>query len=143
MFLPPCAHVKLLSPISQPTNSSQLQVLALHLVSQHYLPILSSHASASNSSPLKPALLVTNSHLPWDPAPVLLSLSLVKAAQRTQVIALNRAYAEKGVHCGLVNAHGVVDPGNKVLSPKNIAREAYEFWQRGEGVDVNLIEPGK
>jgi hypothetical protein len=34
-----------------------------------------------------------------------------------------------------------VDPKNTVLSPRNIAREAWEFWQRGEGVEINLREP--
>lgn len=72
--------------------------------------------------------------------PQLLSLSLVKAAQRTQVVSLNRAFADTGVHCGLINVQGVVDPGNKVLSPKNIAGEVVDFWKRGKGVEVNLKE---
>ncbi|KAF2993112.1 hypothetical protein E8E13_001481, partial [Curvularia kusanoi] len=117
-----------------------LQVLALHLVTQHYLPRLS---SLSSTKDLKPALLVTNSHLPWDPVPQLLSLSLVKAAQRTQILALHREYKDKGVHCGLINVQGVVDPKNAVLSPKNIAAEAFAFWQKGVGggVEINLVEP--
>lgn len=36
---------------------------------------------------------------------------------------------------------GVVDPEKKVLNPVNIANEAYEFWQKGKGVDINLQEP--
>lgn len=108
------------------------------MISQHYIPRLQSTAKSTPS--LKPALLVTNSHLPWDPVPQLISLSLVKGAQRTQVISLNRAFSETGVHCGLINVQGVVDPGNKVLSPKNIAREVVEFWKKGEGVEVNLKE---
>lgn len=114
-----------------------MQVLALHLIAKHYIPRLK---SSSKNASLKPALLVTNSHLPWDPVPQLLSLSLVKGAQRTQVMSLNRAFAETGVHCGLINAQGVVDPGNKVLSPANIAKEVVEFWRRGKGVEVNLKE---
>lgn len=108
-------------------------------MSQHYLPRLSSLAPSSTA---KPALLVTSSHLPWDPIPQLLSLSLVKAAQRTQIFALNRAYTEQGVHCGLVSVQGVVDPKNKVLSPKVIAERAVEFWQKGVegGAEVNLVE---
>jgi hypothetical protein len=85
---------------------------------------------------------VTSSHLPWDPIPQLLSLSLVKAAQRTQILALNRAYAEQGVHCGLISVQGVVDSKNKVLSPQVIAERALEFWQKGVegGAEVNLVE---
>lgn len=44
------------------------------------------------------------------------------------------------MHCGLINVQGVVDPGNKVLNPKNIAREVVEFWKKGEGVEINLKE---
>jgi hypothetical protein len=72
--------------------------------------------------------------------PQLISLSLVKGAQRTQVISLNRAFSAAGVHCGLINVHGVVAPENKVLSPANIAQEAVSFWRKREGVDVNLVE---
>ena len=112
----------------------------MHLISQHYLPLLSSLTPSSSTS--KPALLVTSSHLPWDPIPQLLSLSLVKAAQRTQIIALNRAYTQQGVHCGLISVQGVVDPKNKVLNPEVIAQRAFSFWQGGvgSGPEVNLVE---
>lgn len=53
---------------------------------------------------------------------------------------MNRAFKESGVHVGLVNVQGVVDPKNKILSPANIAKEVGEFWKRGEGVEVNLKE---
>lgn len=111
------------------------------MVSQQYIPRLQRLAKSNPDA--KPALLVTNSHLPWDPVPQLISLSLVKGAQRTQVVSLNRAFGEKGVHCGLVTVQGVVDLKNKVLSPENIAREVLDFWQRGEGVEINLVEPGE
>jgi len=75
--------------------------------------------------------------------PQLLSLSLAKGAQRTQVIALNRAFADSGVHVGLVSVQGVVEAGNKVLSPENIAREVLGFWRRGQGVEINLEEGGE
>lgn len=55
-------------------------------------------------------------------------------------MSLNRAFAETGVHCGLVNVQGVVDPGNKVLSPANIAKEVVEFWRLRKGVEINLKE---
>lgn len=131
----------LASLISRSPNAYQLQVLGLHLISQHYIPKLQ-QAARSNSG-LKPALLVTNSHLSWDPVPQLLSLSVVKGAQRTHVISLNRGFSESGVHCGLINVQGVVDPKNKVLSPAGIAKEVLEFWQKGEGVEINLQEPGQ
>lgn len=37
---------------------------------------------------------------------------------------------------------GVVDPKNKVLSPKVIAERALEFWQGGVegGAEMNLVE---
>ncbi|KAF1933486.1 NAD(P)-binding protein [Didymella exigua CBS 183.55] len=114
------------------------QVLGLHMIAQHYIPRL--QATAKSNAALKPALLVTNSHLPWDPVPQLISLSLVKGAQRTHVLSLSRAFGGTGVHCGLVNVQGVVDPGNKVLSPENIAKEVVRFWRRAEGVEVNLKE---
>jgi hypothetical protein len=56
------------------------------------------------------------------------------------MLALHRAYVDSGVHCGLVSVQGVVDAGNRVLSPANIAREGYEFWRKGEGVEINLVE---
>lgn len=56
------------------------------------------------------------------------------------MLALNRAYGPSGVHCALVSVEGVVAPENKVLSPKNIAAEAFGLWTRGEGVEVNLKE---
>ncbi|KZM19324.1 uncharacterized protein EKO05_0002976 [Ascochyta rabiei] len=119
----------------------RLQVLALHLVAQHYLPQLQQHPPAESN--FKPALLVTNSHLPWDPVPQLISLSLVKGAQRTQMLSLNRAFSDTRVHCALVTVEGQVGPDNKVLSPRNIADEAFKLWQRSEGVEVNLKEPGQ
>lgn len=111
--------------------------LALYVVAQHYIPRLQALAKAADR---KPALLVTNSHLPWDPIPQLLSLSLVKAAQRNMVQSFVKAYGESGVHCGLLTIEGVVDPGNKVLSPQNIAERAWVFWDKHEGLEVHLKE---
>ncbi|KAF2028399.1 NAD(P)-binding protein [Setomelanomma holmii] len=114
--------------------------LALYIIAQHYIPKLQA-LDKSNSS-LKPALLVTNSHLPSDPVPQLLSLSLVKAAQRNMVQSFNRAFSESGVHAGLINCHGVVAPENKVLNPTTIAERAVEFWEKGVngGLDLNIQE---
>jgi hypothetical protein len=41
----------------------------------------------------------------------------------------------------LISVEGVVDPEKKVLNPANIANKAYELWQKGEGVEINLQEP--
>jgi NAD(P)-dependent dehydrogenase (short-subunit alcohol dehydrogenase family) len=112
--------------------------LALYVIAQHYIPRL--QALAASSKDRKPALLVTNSHLPWDPVPQLLPLSLVKAAQRNMVQSFARAYGESGVHCGLLTVEGEVSPDNKVRSPKNIAEGAWAFWDQGEGLEVKFIE---
>jgi len=114
--------------------------LALYIIAQHYIPKLQSLAKLNSS--LKPALLVTNSHLPWDPVPQLLSLSLVKAAQRNMVQSLQRAFGGSGVQIGLVSVEGVVAPENRVRNPRTIAEMAVEFWERGEEerLEVNIRE---
>lgn len=119
-------------------TSSQTTTLSLYLIAQHFLPRLVALKETSPSS--KPSLLVTNSHLPWEPVPELLSLSVVKAAQRNMVQSFNLAFEGKGVHVGLVSVEGVVAPENKTLNPVNIAREAYEFYERGTGLDVRIQE---
>ncbi|KAH8725265.1 hypothetical protein GQ44DRAFT_707436 [Phaeosphaeriaceae sp. PMI808] len=103
--------------------------LALYIIAQHYIPKLQALAKSTPSS--KPALLVTNSHLPWDPLPQLLSLSLVKASQRNMVQSFNRAFGESGVHAALISVEGVVTPENKVLNPITIAERTVEFWEKG------------
>jgi len=112
--------------------------LALYLIAQHYIPKLQALAKSKKS--LKPALLVTNSHLPWDPVPQLLSLSLIKASQRNMVQSFNRAFTESGVHIGLINVEGVVRPENKVLNPKTIAERTVAFWEGGKGLDLSIKE---
>ncbi|PVI03468.1 NAD(P)-binding protein, partial [Periconia macrospinosa] len=108
--------------------------LSLYLISQHFLPRL-----ASLPQPLKPALLVTNSHLPFSPLPFLLSLSLSKAAQRNLVHNLHLAFRDKGVHVGLVSVHGVVgeDKAKGEISAGEVAEKAWGFWSEGgKGLDV-------
>jgi hypothetical protein len=124
------------------TGADVLQTsnLALYVIAQHYIPKL--QALAKSNSSLKPALLVTNSHLPWDPLPQLLSLSLVKASQRNMVQSFNRAFSESGVHIGLITVEGEVKPENKVRNPKTIAEMTVEFWEKGVdgGLEVNVRE---
>ncbi|KAF2823770.1 NAD(P)-binding protein [Ophiobolus disseminans] len=113
--------------------------LSLYTIAQHFLPKLQSLAQSNTS--LKPSLLVTNSHLPWDPVPELLSLSLVKAAQRNMVQSLHRAFSGKGVQVGLVNVEGEVKEENKVRNPRVIAEMAVGFWESGkEGLEINVRE---
>jgi NAD(P)-dependent dehydrogenase (short-subunit alcohol dehydrogenase family) len=108
--------------------------LALYIIAQHYVPKLLAIAGTPER---RPALLVTNSHLPWDPVPQLVSLSLVKAAQRNMVQSLNRAYGDSGVQIGLVTVQGQVAPENKFLNPTNIAAKTVEFWDKS---DKNELE---
>ncbi|KAH4224133.1 hypothetical protein HBI38_069840 [Parastagonospora nodorum] len=128
------------TPVQEIDEDLRTTTLSLYLIAQHFLPHLTSlsQSSASTSSPLKPALLVTNSALPHSPVPELLSLSLVKAAQRNMVQSLRLAFGEKGVHVGLVSVEGVVGMDEEVRNPKNIARRTVEFWERGEGLEVRI-----
>jgi hypothetical protein len=82
--------------------------------------------------------LVTNSHLPWDPAPQLLSLSIVKASQRNMVQSFRRAFDDSGVQIGLISVEGVVAPENKVLNPVTIAERTVAFWEKGAKGDFDI-----
>lgn len=120
----------------------QTTTLSLYLIAQWALPRLTALAKSSSrdKSLPPPSLLVTNSHLPWDPVPELLSLSLVKAAQRNMVQSFNRAFAESGVHAGLISVEGVVESQNKNLNPANIAQQTWDFYAGGKGLEVNIKE---
>lgn len=108
------------------------------MIAQHYIPKLQALAKSKNF--VKPALLVTNSHLPWDPVPALLSLSLVKASQKNMVESFQRAFGDSGVHFGLIHVEGVVAPENKVLNPVTIAQRTVAFWESGKGAAINIRE---
>ncbi|CAN9409591.1 unnamed protein product [Alternaria alternata] len=112
--------------------------LALYVIAQHYIPKLQSLAKSKSTS--KPALFVTNSHLPWDPIPQLLSLSLTKASQKNMVESFNRAFSDSGVHIGLIHIEGSVAPENKVLNPKTIAERTIAFWEGEKGLAVHIKE---
>lgn len=72
--------------------------------------------------------------------PELLSLSLVKAAQRNMVQSFNRAFDKSGVHAGLISVEGTVTAEMKYLNPKNIAQKTWEFYEGGTGLEVNIRE---
>jgi len=121
------------------TNTTQVTNLALYAIAQHYIPRL--QALAKSQPNAKPSLLVTNSHLPWDPIPQLLSLSLAKAAQHNMVTSFSRAYGDSGVHFGLISVQGIVSPDAKVLNPKSIADKTWEFFDGSKELQVQIQEP--
>ncbi|ORY16101.1 hypothetical protein BCR34DRAFT_671791 [Clohesyomyces aquaticus] len=128
----------LTTPVEEIDEDLKVTTLALYIIAQHYLPKLTSFPSKSPSS--KPALLVTNSHLPYSPVPQLLSLSIAKAAQRNLVQNLKLTFADSGVFIGLVTVEGVVAPEEKSLNPKNIAKQTWGFYEKGG--DVLEVKPG-
>ncbi|KAF2181755.1 short-chain dehydrogenase/reductase-like protein SDR [Zopfia rhizophila CBS 207.26] len=125
-------------PIEEIEEDFKTTNLALYVVAQWAIPRLQALAKSNPSA--KPSLLVTNSHLPWDPAPDFLSLSLVKASQRNMVMNFSRAFGETGVHIGLISVEGVVAPQNKNLNPANIAEKTWGFFEGGKGLEVNIKE---
>ncbi|CAI6333354.1 unnamed protein product [Periconia digitata] len=116
--------------------------LSLYLIAQHYLPRLSSLHSTDPA--LKPALLITNSHLPHSPIPQLLSLSLSKAAQRNMAQSFNIAFREQGVHVGLITVHGVVGEKKEdgQIRPSEIARKTWEFYEEGVEGGLEVVISG-
>ena len=64
----------------------------------------------------------------------------MKASQKNMVESFGRAFSDSGVHIGLIHVEGAVAPENKVLNPKMIAERTVVFWEKGEGVGVNIKE---
>lgn len=126
------------APLPTITRTSQLtppqiNVSALYLLAQRYIPHLVSLAKEADS---KPAFLVTSSALPQHPIPQLFALSLVKAAQRNLVQSLNLTYAPEGVHVGVINVAGQVFPEDPVRNPTNIAAETWKWFEQGTEFEV-------
>ncbi|KAF2004399.1 NAD(P)-binding protein [Amniculicola lignicola CBS 123094] len=128
----------LTTPIEELQEDFTVTNLALYAISQWGIPHLQARAKSNSSA--KPSLLVPNSHLPWDPVPELLSLSLVKASQRNMVQSLSRAFTKDGVHIGLITIEGVVATDKELLNPLNIARQTWKFFESGTGLEVNIKE---
>ncbi|KAI5357576.1 Putative short-chain dehydrogenase/reductase SDR, NAD(P)-binding domain superfamily [Septoria linicola] len=89
-----------------------------------------------------PSFFVTSTTQLWkEPVPDLVSLSMVKSAQRALVLSLHNKYG-KDVHVALLSIGGVVSPDAKNLSPENIAAKAYalykqkkDAWEREQPID--------
>jgi len=136
------AVIKPTPVLEVPTEELELDYrvtnLALYIIAQWAVPKLQAAAKANPSA--KPSLFVTSSHLPWDPLPALLSLSMVKASQRVMVMSLHRAYADSGVHFGLIYVQGAVAPENPNLNPKNIAQKTIGLYEDGKALEVSIKE---
>ncbi|KAG5984210.1 hypothetical protein E4U55_005750 [Claviceps digitariae] len=120
----------------------KISTVALHETAKWAIPKLIELADADSSA--NPCILVTSSHLPWDPDPDAFVLSMAKAAQRNLTESLSKVYRCQGVHIGLITLAGTVTPENKVLNPEYIATKTYEFAQDREGwaQEMCLREPG-
>jgi len=106
-------------------TSIQLTNLALYEVACWAIPILKK-APAENS----PSLIVTSTtQLYKEPVPFLVTLSMVKSAQRALVLSLH-AYYGKEVHIGLLSVGGIVSPEAKNLNPDNIADKAWQLYKQ-------------
>jgi len=106
-------------------KSFQLTNLALYEVACWAIPLLKK-APAENS----PALIVTSTTLLYkEPVPDLVSLSMVKSAQRSLVLSLHAKFGSE-VHVALLSVGGVVAPEAKNLSPENIADKAWELYKQ-------------
>lgn len=117
----------------------QLTNLSLYKTAQWAIPLLQ---KLSGSEDRSPSLFVTSTtKLYKEPVPDLVSLSMVKSAQRALVLSLHAKFGEE-VHVALLGVGGVVDPKNKVLSPENIAERCWALykqpkgkWEREEEID--------
>ncbi|KAK3067688.1 hypothetical protein LTR53_015293 [Teratosphaeriaceae sp. CCFEE 6253] len=103
-------------------NDFQLTNLALYETAQWAIPLLKRAPSDSS-----PSLFVTSTtQLYKEPVPSLVSLSMVKSAQRALVLSLHAIYGQD-VHVALLSVGGVVSPEKTNLSPDNIADKCWEL----------------
>lgn len=100
--------------------------LALHETAQWAIPILRKKTGVDQS----PSFFVTSTTLLYkEPVPELVSLSMVKSAQRALVLSLHAVVGTE-VHVALLSIGGVVAPEKKNLSPENIAQRAWELYKQ-------------
>ena len=89
-----------------------------------------------------PSFFVTSTTQLWkEPVYDLVSLSMVKSAQRALVLSLHNKHGQD-VHVALLSVGGVVSPDAKNLSPENIAGKAWQLykqpkdkWEREMSID--------
>ena len=79
-----------------------------------------------------PSFLVTSGTLHDNPNPILFSLSVSKAAQRTLVLSLQRSFPD--IHIALLLIDGPVSPDEVKNNPENIAECLWRMYsQKKEG----------
>ena len=111
--------------IEQIENDFRLTNLALYKVAEWALPLLQQTGPDTS-----PSFFVTSTTLLYkEPVPDLVSLSLVKSAQRALVLSIHAKYGED-VHVALLSIGGVVSPEAKNLSPENIADRCWELYKQ-------------
>lgn len=111
--------------------------LALYEVFKWAIPVLEVVQEVDR----RPSVFVTSTtQLYKEPIPELVSLSMVKSAQRALVLSVNATFGDK-VHVALLSVGGVVSPEKQNTSPKAIAGRAWalysqpkESWAREEEV---------
>jgi hypothetical protein len=85
-------------------------------------------------------LIVTSTtQLYKEPLPQLVSLSMVKSAQRALVLSLNALHG-KDVHIALLSVGGVVKDEAPNLNATNIAEQAYKLYRQPRGSWEREIE---
>nr|POF05472.1 dehydrogenase/reductase sdr family member 12 [Quercus suber] len=115
-------------PLEESTEAIEkdfrLTNLAMYEVAKRVVPILQ-----KKSEDASPSFIVTStSQLYKEPLPELVSLSMVKSAQRALVFSLNAKFPE--VHFALLSVGGVVSPDAKNLNPENIAHRCWELYKQ-------------
>lgn len=106
-------------------DRGQTTNLGLYVAAQWAIPLLKDTASGTS-----PSFFVTSTtQLYKEPVPDLVSLSLVKSAQRSLVLSLHAKFGTE-VHIALLSVGGVVAPDKKNLSPDNIADKAWDLYKQ-------------
>lgn len=115
----------------------QVTNLALYQTAQWAMPLLEERAGTEGASP---SFLVTSTtQLHKEPVADLVSLSMVKSAQRALVLSLHAKFGEE-VHVALVSVGGVVSPESKTLSPENIAEQTFQLYKQPKDKWTREIE---
>jgi len=96
------------------------------VIAQWAIPLLKAGGSPS------PSFFVTNSNLPEQPVPFVISLSMSKASQQNFMMSLHQVYGNE-IHFGLIKACGPVANENAHLNPANIAEKAIELYEQKKG----------